>query len=50
MLYVDISDNQINKTGNLPGKLNLCLGARGMLIANINASDHPINGSTGKME
>ena len=50
MLYADISDNQINKTGNLQGKLNLCLGARGMLIANIDASDHPINGSTGKME
>ena len=49
-LSVDNSDNQIHKTGNILGKLKVCIGARVMLTANINTSDHLMNASTGKIE
>ena len=49
-LSVDISDDQIHKSGNLPGKLKVCIGARIMLTANINTSDCFVNVSTGKIE
>ena len=45
-LSVDISDNQIHTTGNILGKLKMCIGGRVMLTANINTSDHLINEST----
>ena len=39
ILSVDISDNQIYKTGNLPGKLKVYIGQELlMLTANINTS------------
>ena len=47
-LSVDVSDNQIHKTGNLPGKFKVCIGARVMLTANVNTSEYLVNGSTGK--
>ena len=49
-LSVDISDNQIHTTGNILGKLKMCIGGRVMLTANINTSDHLINESTWKTE
>lgn len=36
--------------GNLPPKLNICIGAKIMLTDNINMSDRLINGSTGTAE
>ena len=49
-LIVDISDNQNHKTSNLPGTLNVCIGTRVILIANINTSDCLMNGSIEKIE
>ena len=49
-LTLDTSDNQIHKSGNLPGKLKVCIGARVILAGNISTSDHLINRSTGKIE
>ena len=49
-LIVDISDNQNHKTSNLPGTLNVCIGTRVILIANINTSDCLRNGSIEKIE
>ena len=49
-LSVDISDNQIHATGNILGKLKMCIGARVMLTSNTNTSDHLINESTVKTE
>ena len=47
---MDIPDNQIHKTGNLPDKLKVCVVARIMFTANINTLDALINRSTGKIE
>lgn len=49
-LSVDISDNQIHKSSNLPGELNVCIVAKVMLTVNINTPNSLINGSTGKIE
>ena len=49
-LSADISDNQVDKISNLPDKLMVFIGARVMFTANINLSDHLINGSTGKIK
>ena len=49
-LLVNISDNDLHKTGNLLGKLKICVGARVMLTSNINTSDKLINGSTGEVK
>ena len=49
-LSVDISDNQIHKTGKLPIKSKLYIEVRVMLTATINTSAHLMSGSTGKIE
>ena len=49
-LSVDISDNQIHKTGKLPIKSKLYIEVRVMLTATINTSNHLMGGSTGKIE
>ena len=49
-LSVDISDNQIHKTGKLPIKSKLYIEVRVMLTATINALAHLMSGSTGKIE
>ena len=48
-ISVDISDNQIHKTSNCPGKLKLCISVRVVLTASINTPDRLINWSTGKI-
>ena len=40
----------LNRTGNLPAKLKLCVGARIMLTDNISVSDRLINGSIGTVK
>lgn len=50
ILSVDISDNQIHKTGKLPIKSKLYIEVRVMLTATINTSDHLMSGSSGKIE
>ena len=47
-LPVNISDNQSHKTGNLPGKLKVCITARVMLTPTIKTSDYLLSESTGK--
>ena len=42
-----LSDFDIHKTGNLPGQLKICEGARVMLTYNMDLEDRLINGSTG---
>ena len=49
-IYLDISDNQIHKTGKLPIKSKLYIEVRVMLTATINTSAHLMSGSTGKIE
>ena len=49
-LSVDISNNQIHKTGNLLGKLKIFIGAKVMLTANVSTLDHFINESAGRIE
>ena len=49
-LSANISDNRIYKTGKLPDKSKLYIGARVMLTANINTSSRLMNGSVGKIE
>ena len=46
-----IPDNfNLSKTGNLPGKLNICEGARFMLTDNISIKDRLINGLIGTVK
>ena len=49
-LSVNISGNQSHKTGNLPGKLKVCITARVMSAPNIKTSDYLLSESTGKKE
>ena len=43
-------DTPLNKTGNLPHEISICVGARFMLTVNIDTEDHLINGSLGTIE
>ena len=48
---IAIPDNiSLSQTGNLPGELKLCVGARVMLNGNINIFDRLINGSIGTIK
>ena len=40
----------LSQTGNLPAELKLCLGARVMLIDNINVFHRLLNGSVGTVK
>ena len=47
----DIPHNiALHITGNLPGQLKICVGARVMLTYNMNTSDKLINGSGGEIK
>ena len=47
---MNISGSQSQKTGNLPGKLKVCITARVMSTPNIKTSDYLLSESTGKKE
>ena len=44
------ADVPLNKTGNLPKLLKVCLGTRVMLTTNVDTADKLINGSCGQIK
>jgi len=48
---ITVNENEsLSSTGNLPGQLKLCVGARVMLTINIDTEDKLINGSLGTVK